>query len=451
MSRVARVTIAVAGALACLAAAGVAPLAHANETPARVKATVGLVSLAITPSTTLQLTGRGYGHGHGMSQYGAEGAAKQGITFDRILAFYYPGTRPVMTDASIRVLISADTSSDVVVQAEPGLTLTPVGTTSAVTSAAAIPTAPTDLTSLQPTAVKWRLRPLTRHGVSTTQLDWYDGSKWHGQSFGVGDFEFSAGEQAIRLYEPGKSVQYRGALRSATPKPGSKVRDTVNVLPLDEYVQGVVPSEMPALWQIEALKAQAVAARTYAAFEMAESTDRYYDICDTSSCQVYRGYDNEHQQSNVAVTATAGEILVDSKGQPAFTQFSASDGGYETAGSRPYLVSQADPYDIYPTWTGTLSAKKIHSAWPQIGTLQQLQVLARDGDGDFGGRVTTLLLVGSKGSITVSGTTFESKLGLRSTLFSLTGPALPAPDPNSPPAATATPDPSASASPSPAS
>ena len=79
----------------------------------------------------------------------------------------------------------------------------------------------------------------------------------------------------------------------------------MNVLSMDDYVRGVIPREMPASWQPEAVKAQAVAARTYATWSRDQYPSRYYQICDTSYCQVYGGQGAEDPRSNDAVTATA--------------------------------------------------------------------------------------------------------------------------------------------------
>ena len=93
------------------------------------------------------------------------------------------------------------------------------------------------------------------------------------------------------------------------------------------------------------MRAQAVAARTYAAYERQELTG---PLCDTTSCQVYGGYSAEHPASNDAVAATAHLTLMH-RGAPAFTQFSSSSGGWTSAGSKPYLPAKADPYD---GWAG---------------------------------------------------------------------------------------------------
>ena len=134
-------------------------------------------------------------------------------------------------------------------------------------------------------------------------------------------------------------MKYRGSLRSLRPSSGSRSRDTVNVLRLDDYLKGVVPREMPASWSPAAVQAQAIAARTYAAYERAHPLTDTYQICDTTSCQVYGGYSSEHPDSNAAIEATAGKIQTYG-GDPAFTQFSSSSGGWTSAGSVPYLVAK---------------------------------------------------------------------------------------------------------------
>ena len=76
---------------------------------------------------------------------------------------------------------------------------------------------------------------------------------------------------------------------------------------------------------------------------------RVYQICDTTSCQVYGGFSAEYASTNTAIDATGCQVRLDAAGQPAFTQFSSSNGGWTAAGSQPYLVAQEDPYD---GWSG---------------------------------------------------------------------------------------------------
>ncbi len=194
------------------------------------------------------------------------------------------------------------------------------------------------------------------------------------------------------------------------------------MLTLENYLRGVVPLEMPALWSVEAVRAQAVAARTYAAYERAHPRAEHYQICDTTSCQVYGGVSAEHPASDDAIAATARDVLVDRAGEPAFTQFSASSGGWTAAGSMPYLGAQPDPYDGWSgnpvhDWTVKLSDAEIERKLPAIGNLKKITVTQRDGNGDWGGRVVSVTFVGGKGQRTLSGDAVRSLFGLRSSWF----------------------------------
>lgn len=217
----------------------------------------------------------------------------------------------------------------------------------------------------------------------------------------------------------GSGAVYRSVLRSAVPSPGSTTRDTINYLSIENYVRGVVAAEMPSGWGQEALRAQSVAARTYAVRAM--SASRYYDICDTTSCQVYRGRVGETKNTDTAIAATAGKILV-AGGKPAFTQFSSSSGGWTMPGSESYLTGHVDAYDGWSgnpnhTWTLTAHASKLEAKYPTIGTLTSVTVTQRNGLGDWGGRVDSVTLKGSKASKVISGADMRSVLGLKSTWF----------------------------------
>ena len=108
---------------------------------------------------------------------------------------------------------------------------------------------------------------------------------------------------------------------------------------------------------------------------------------------------DEDSRSNAAVDATAGRVL-HYGGKPAFTQFSSSSGGWLSAGSQPYLVAKADPYDGHSgnpmhTWTTTLTRGAIQNAYPSLGTLRRVLVTQRDGHGEWYGRVEQMRLDGS--------------------------------------------------------
>nr|WP_275426160.1 SpoIID/LytB domain-containing protein [Nocardioides gilvus] len=221
----------------------------------------------------------------------------------------------------------------------------------------------------------------------------------------------------------GREVAYRGILRSASSGVG-RARDTVNVVTMEHYLRGVVPLEMPASWNAEAVRSQAIAARTYATFERSNPLARHYQICDTTQCQVYGGASAENPLSDAAIKATSREILT-YQGKPAFTQFSSSSGGWTAPGSMPYLVAKEDPYDDWPgntvhSWKYETTAAKLEKVWPQLGDLERITVTKRNGHGDWGGRVLNLTLVGSKTKVRITGDEMRFALGLRSNWFRFT-------------------------------
>ncbi len=360
---------------------------------------------AVAGPAAVRLEGRGYGHGRGMSQYGAQGAASQhGRTHRQILRFYYPGTEWGTAGGPVSVLITADTTADVVVGDRPRLTVRSLG------SGKTFPLA-------RDGARQWRITP--SDGGSNSRV-WVLTDRWQPVRNLAGAAEFGAGGRPVRLITPHGSTRYRGVLRSAIPGSGSG-RDTVNVVSLEDYLRGVVPREVPALWHPQAVRAQAVAARTYAAFERRAPLAKHYQICDTSSCQVYGGASAEHPASDDAIRATRGVVLTRG-GTPAFTQFSASNGGWTVAGSVPYLPAQEDRWDPWSgnphrRWTVKVPASAIERAYPGIGDFQRLTVRSRDGNGAWNGRVLRIRIVGSKGATAVSGDTFRVVFGLRSTWF----------------------------------
>ncbi|MBA2953947.1 SpoIID/LytB domain-containing protein [Nocardioides sp. MAH-18] len=351
---------------------------------------------------TVTFTGTGWGHGVGLSQYGARNRANAGHTYRQILRAYYPGTTWGRTGGVVRVRLDADTTKDVQVLAMPGLKLQQVGKR-------AQRRLPATVKSKQ--VQRWRIVPT----AAGSKVQWKARGAWRGWKSLRSDAQFTA-RGPITLVTPGGRAAYRGALRATH-------RDTVNVVPLEGYLRGLVPNEMAAEWPAQAVRAQAVAARTYAAYERRDHRSDYYDTCDTDACQVYSGYDGEHPQSNAAVRATGRQVLTYGGGL-AFTQFSSSNGGYTVAGSVhgqpvPYLPARPDPFDHgHPDdpWSVTVPAADITRNWADTGDLVSIEVLATDA----GGRVTQLRVTGTGAVHDVSGETFRSWLGLRSTLFRIT-------------------------------
>jgi SpoIID/LytB domain protein len=177
--------------------------------------------------------------------------------------------------------------------------------------------------------------------------------------------------------------QFRGVLDLVAASGGLAV---INQVPFEEYVQGI--AEVPSGWPAEALKAQAIAARTYALHEMrkdvaTEARAVGADICATQACQVYAGLAKERQENGsrwvAAVQATRGEVLL-YRGAPILAMYSSSNGGRSVAGGRPYLKSAPDPDSArgpYGSWQVRLGYGEITRVFGLPGGLTSLR---RNGD-----------------------------------------------------------------------
>jgi stage II sporulation protein D len=360
----------------------------------------------------LTLRGHGYGHGHGMSQHGAEGAARQGHSYREILRHYYPGTSLGRMRGRIRVLLTADTTADVKVSPARGLSVRDRADGNVWT----LPT--------RRRIDRWRILP--NGVVQAHRARW---RRWDmpGRRTALrGEGEFFAREP-ITLWVPSGSGEtarrYRGILRSAQPWSGSSDRNTVNVLRMDAYLRGVVPAEMPASWSLEALKSQAVAARTYATRDRRANRHRYYHTCDTTSCQVYGGFGSEYSTTNRAIRQTRREILRYG-GEPAFTQFSSSSGGWTSSGGYSYLPAKRDPWDNWSgnsvhTWQRRISARVLERRYPALGRLRAIRIVRRDGNGQWRGRVLNAVLVGRRSNKRVTGDDLRWAYTLWSTWFTV--------------------------------
>ena len=232
----------------------------------------------------------------------------------------------------------------------------------------------------------------------------------------------AGGTEPVRLLGPAlNSISdglYRGSIE-IRPDVGGVTG--INVIELDAYVKGVVAGEMPSSWPLEALKVQAVAARTYA-LATRKTTGTFDQYPDTRS-QVYKGVAGESIRSNAAVDQTGKQILTYG-GQPAVTYYFSTSGGhtenveYSFVGSlsKPWLVGVPDPYDYYSPyhrWERPFSPASLDSALGAPGRFKQLKVLERG----VSPRVVRARVVGTRGSRIVTGPQVRAALGLPDTWF----------------------------------
>jgi stage II sporulation protein D len=339
------------------------------------------------PVVTFSVTGRGWGHGVGMSQWGAYGFAQRGHDYGQILAHYYPGTElGRATIPRMRVLL-ADAKAVLNVGSQELFVLK------------------------DGTGTTYELEGTHRFGPGL-RLKVDPNAEPRAL---VGPLVFSAKGAPLEL----NGKPYRGTLEVSVDR--GKLR-VVNHVGLEAYLFGVVPREVPAEWPEEALKAQAVVARSYAI--AVRRTGGAFDVFADVRSQVYGGIEAEEQQTTAAVLATVGQVLLH-EGKVATTYFFSTSGGRTAniadvwTGSLPvpYLVSVPDPYD---------SASPHHTWGPVAVPAQKAATALRLAAPPVDGRVTVngsaraaeLVLTLADGSETiVSAADARAKLGLRSTWF----------------------------------
>jgi SpoIID/LytB domain protein len=392
-----------------------------------------------------QLEGHGYGHGRGMSQWGAQGAAVSGVNYRRILSTYYPGTVLVRQpdNPRLHVLITAADTGDLRVLPGSGLRVQQ--------GQGPLHVLPTAWAGRSVT--EWRARP---DGVGL-QVAGRAAGAWHtlrvDRAASAEPIRFTAPGHPVRLVLPKEIRDYRGDLRAQLIDGDLRVVNGVN---LEGYLRSVVPSESLSTWAPDALAAQAVAARSYARWRADHARAGGTDICDTAACQAYHGVRRvttagrvtrwEATSTDRAVARTAGELL-DYRGTVAFTEFSSSNGGWSRAGDAPYLVAKPDPWDGVVRssdhlWHVAITPRQITRHWPRVGRIIGIAVHRRDGRGDWGGRVLSVKLIGTRRTLTVPGGAFSSALQLRDSWWHAAegGIATPSPSPSSRPTLPALPE-----------
>jgi stage II sporulation protein D len=337
-------------------------------------------------SATFFVSGRGWGHGVGLSQWGAYGFAQRGTTYDAILAHYYRGTElgraPV---ARVRVLLGEGRKSVTV-----------------------------------RSAASFRLRDGSGavHALAPGAYTFGPGLRVKVDP----DAEARALEAPL-LFTPGSAPlqygrPYRGQIQVNA---GSNSLQVINSVGLEAYLYGVVPREVPSSWPTEALKAQAVVARSYA---LAVRKTGAFDLYADTRSQVYGGMEAEKPSTNAAVDATAGQVLLHD-GRVATTFFFSTSGGrtanvgdvWSGGDELPYLVSVPDPHDSaspHHTWGPVLLTHAMLAKTFRIpGAIADVRV-----DVNPSQRVDTLTFVTQRGDqLSFKGTDVRTRLNLRSTWF----------------------------------
>jgi stage II sporulation protein D len=334
--------------------------------------------------------GRGFGHGVGMSQYGAYGFARHGKDYDFILGHYYRGTTIGQTGGPriVRVLLA-------IVPGDIGF--------SEATSACGVALDPKRIYRAHRTGTGVKLRgsdgkPLADCGRRLR----------------------AAGAGRIEIAGLGP---YRGALEVVPTQSDAGSLNAVNALPVDQYVKGVIPNESPPSWPQAALRAQAVAARSFALTGSVGGNG--FDLYSDTRSQVYEGLASETASTNAAADATRGQVVMYG-GEIAETYFSACSGGHTEnvqdvffGPAIPYLVGVPDPYDYYcplHDWTLRFSGPEISAKLGAYlaGRLKKVVVTQRG----VSPRIIWAKLYGSGGVTKVRGDQLSAALGGYSTWMS---------------------------------
>lgn len=395
------------------------------------------------PPLGIVIRGHGFGHGRGMSQFGAFGwATKLGRSWQDIITFYYGDNGRTLT-----TLNEADAA------------LTPGGVMSVRLEAydgkqtAVI----SDNATASWTGATGTFGALVAQPVSNNTYNVYAstspacpaasgvpaGFTLIGNNVaGPIDFVTTNGNNPLAVvptdvlglceapsatHKNGRVRFYRGGLR-ATPDAKGFHR-TVNLLATEAYLRGVVPRESPAGWGdaagglgMNALRAQAVAARSYA---LSEARYTYAKTCDTQNCHVYGGAGLrtignastsilEDSRTDRAIADTANYVVKDANQKVVRTEYTSSNGGRTAGGEFPAKVDEgdlaADP--VLQSWSRMVSADALQKKYPSIGVFMSVATTHDGLGGDWGGYTTSVTITGTAGVVTRSGWNFRSDFNL---------------------------------------
>lgn len=392
---------------------------------------LAVLPLAAAPAAAdlpdqLVFDGRGWGHGRGLSQHGAQGYAKNhGWTSAQILDHYYGGTtrgrwqdassRPIDPDA-VRIRLRGSEGRDFRATVTNGtLAVTGLGAVELPAGTKAVHITRKDGTSFDVYAATKTTCTSTDftfvgNTVTSTLVDVRPTASHTGLAADMLRLCTQYGDNG----PAGTSIWYPGTLR--THIVAGAQQQTVNITTIEQQLRSVVPNESPSSWELPALEAQAVAARSYAL--AGDSRWAGADTCDTIWCQVYVGHFKLSNGSPVATTAartdeaianTRDIVRLTSSGTIARTEFSSTSGGWTAGGTFPAVEDLGDVISPRHTWKCTVPTSLIEAKFGKGGSLTDFQVTKRNGLGVWGGRAQQVLLEFSNGtSATVTGNDVRS-------------------------------------------
>ena len=410
------------------------------------------VAEAPTPTAVVKVFGHGWGHGMGMSQYGAQGAARLGCNYKTILGTYYVNSSLAVRTLDAPVLLSlASMSTLAKLDAEGGTVRWVSGSRSAV----------------QPQGTTWSVTRRTVSGrVGLVLLDDKGSRTMFVPDAGVLSARHTGTVVKVRPTGSTSGLRSRwGNGRFIGSSAGVRVAEVIgsgqDETAVQKYLMGL--AEVPVSWPVEALKAQVVAARTYLSSKYS-SSDQAYVLKTTTADQVYRGYDQEQADARLggrwhqAVSATLGKVIVDSSGRTIEAMYSSSMGGHTE--NRQYVygrygISYLKAVDDsrwdnasdnpYRRWSKGFTKKDLAERFG-FTSVSAWTVAARGSAARLNGVQITGKRAGRTVTVSFTGTEARGKLGLRSPGFTF-GSSVVAPKPKPVPTPTPSPTPTPTVTP----
>ena len=381
------------------------------------------IAEAATPDAVVKVFGHGWGHGMGMSQYGAQGAARLGCSYRTILGTYYFDSTLATRDLNAPVLLSlASMATTAKLDAESGTVRWLTGSRS----------------SVQPQGTTWSVTRRTVSGRAGLVLLDQKGSRKLFAADGAVLNARHAGT-VVKVRPTGSTAGLRsrwGNGRFIGSSAGVRVAEVIGsgqgYTAVQKYLMGL--AEVPVSWPVEALKAQVVAARTYLSSKYSAS-DQAYVLKTTTADQVYRGYDQEKADTalggrwHTAVVATEGRVIVDAAGRTIEAMYSSSMGGHTE--NRQYVygrygISYLKAVDDsrwdsasdnpYRRWSKGFTTRELAKRFG-FTSVSSWKVAKRGSAARLAGVQITGVRAGRTVTVRFTGTQARGKLGLRSPGF----------------------------------